>query len=200
MRDLDLGAGLVVEVRGPRIDMRFGVGLSTSGSYSLALHDGVRALLDASIVVRRGEATLRLRDGSVTALPLKDGTHAIVAGHTVHVTAARPQLRVSSERPISRRRLDVARVERLLATLENAVRLDRADEADAAFSAVRAALDRAHAHDEFFRAAGFSRTIARLSAAATARRDARSLAWIRGTIRRCRRPSDAPPIDEPLAR
>jgi hypothetical protein len=200
MHDLDVGPGLVVEVRGPSVDMRFAVPLNSAASYALSLHDGVRAVLDASIVVRNGEATLRLRDGAVTALPLLEGTHAIVAGHTVRVSAPRPLVRATGDRPISRRRLDVARVERLLATLEKAIEAHRGDQAEAAFCAVRAAFDRAHAHDEFFRTTGFSRAMARLTAAASARRDARSLAWIRTMIRRCRPASEPPPMDEPAAR
>jgi hypothetical protein len=186
---------LVIEVKGPSVELRVNVTLREAGSYTLCMHDGARTILDATVTVRNGEATLRTRDGVATnAVVLHDGDRILVAGHAITVTAPREPVRVA--RAISRQRLDVARIERLLATLEAAVRESRSEDADATFGAVRAAIDRAHATDEFFACAAFSRFVTRITALAASRRESRWVGWLLGTLLRARHVPDARAIDQ----
>jgi len=196
MSGLDVDARLVVQITGPSVEMRFSIALHSGGSYSLCLHDGQRTTLDASIVVRNGTATLRTRDGSARSVALYDGTQVIVEGHTLTVRSARAKPPLAAARAITRQPLDVARIERLLATLDDAVKHERTEDADAAFSAVRSAIDRAPASDGFFVSAAFSRVIARVGSLAAARRESVWVAWMFETLLRSPHLPDARAIDQ----
>ena len=198
----DSETGLVVRLRGPSLEMRFEIQLHGGHhSYALCLHDGLRTTLDATIVVRSGRAVLRTRDGTPsgnTDVPLRDGLQLVVCGHHLEVHAARePMPRSSSRmRAMSRKPIDGPRLDRLLGTLEDAVKNERPGDADAAFSALRSAVDRAEIHDPFFVDPAFSRMITRLGVLATTRREPRWVGWIFETLRRCSQLPDARAIDQ----